>query len=608
MKRLPKILLSAVLATTLGIPALCTPFAEPTPATAATTATNYESADDVVYVKNDNYIYNWGAREEDCTFLSTLAVGFHSGDYSFEKISSHKGGTDEIDTPSSELYNALQEFMIKNHKTLTTYNGTKSLYCYTDCVSSDTQYLSSFYLGESYESSWPYGGDPWNREHVWPRSKCKNKKSGSEKEETADIMTLRATNKNENSSRNNKAYANQSTVDKNSADFYNPDKNGQDIKGDCARMLLYNYTRWGTVPEILSHMWGADGVIEDLTTLLSWMQSDPVDTWEMGRNDAVQSITGTRNVFVDYPEYAWLLFGKEVPTDMVTPSGLAKSGTLTGGTTTPETPTEKYTAIATLHASPTGTSATAKGIVIAVTKSEFFFNDGTGTMCFYTNMNVPTVKVGDKVEVSGTTSEFGGAKQFSWSSASYTKKDVDVPAYTAPTPTAWTGSDVDSYNYQVGEYVKLTATVYTDGGFINGKVSGASKNRIALVLPLDGSLNSILLSSTAQQVVITGYTCYLSSQNYVYIIPTSIEFLTEEETPVNPDDNTGNNGNQGNENNKDPIVPPCESPQKPSFSPETFEEMFGEMIAGCNGSITSGLTALATTIGAAILLLKKKKD
>ena len=41
---------------------------------------------------------------------------------------------------------------------------------------------------------------------------------------------------------------------------------------------------------------------------------------------------------------------------------------------------------------------------------------------------------------------------------------------------------------------------------------------------------------------------------------------------------------------------------------ETFEEMFGEMIAGCNGSITSGLTALATTIGAAILLLKKKED
>ena len=42
----------------------------------------------------------------------------------------------------------------------------------------------------------------------------------------------------------------------------------------------------------------------------------------MGRNDSVQSITGVSNVFVDYPEYAWLLFGQEVP-EMVTPSGKA---------------------------------------------------------------------------------------------------------------------------------------------------------------------------------------------------------------------------------------------------------------------------------------------
>ena len=44
----------------------------------------------------------------------------------------------------------------------------------------------------------------------------------------------------------------------------------------------------------------------------------------MGRNDAVQSITGTRNVFVDYPEYAYLLFGREVPESLVTPSGEAQ--------------------------------------------------------------------------------------------------------------------------------------------------------------------------------------------------------------------------------------------------------------------------------------------
>jgi hypothetical protein len=46
----------------------------------------------------------------------------------------------------------------------------------------------------------------------------------------------------------------------------------------------------------------------------------------MGRNDAVQSITGTRNVFVDYPEYAWLLFGEDIPQNLSTPSGMGANG------------------------------------------------------------------------------------------------------------------------------------------------------------------------------------------------------------------------------------------------------------------------------------------
>lgn len=64
-------------------------------------------------------------------------------------------------------------------------------------------------------------------------------------------------------------------------------------------------------------------VIESLDTLLEWMQEDPVDTWEMSRNDCVQQVQGNRNVFIDYPEFAWLLFGRELPADYDTPSGYA---------------------------------------------------------------------------------------------------------------------------------------------------------------------------------------------------------------------------------------------------------------------------------------------
>ncbi|MBQ6431658.1 MAG: InlB B-repeat-containing protein, partial [Oscillospiraceae bacterium] len=71
------------------------------------------------------------------------------------------------------------------------------------------------------------------------------------------------------------------------------------------------------------------GVIESRAVLLQWMQEDPVDTWEMGRNDAVQSITGVRNVFVDYPELAFKLLGESVPANYTTPSGGAISYTVT---------------------------------------------------------------------------------------------------------------------------------------------------------------------------------------------------------------------------------------------------------------------------------------
>jgi len=67
--------------------------------------------------------------------------------------------------------------------------------------------------------------------------------------------------------------------------------------------------------------------MESKAVLLEWMAADPVDTWEMGRNVSVQSITGTRNVFVDYPELAFELFEAEMPA-MQTPSGIGIDGSV----------------------------------------------------------------------------------------------------------------------------------------------------------------------------------------------------------------------------------------------------------------------------------------
>lgn len=305
----------------------------------AASGTGYTSAEDVVYVKNDNCIANWGVRDETCGFLSTYAENFYTGSYAFDQMSLNAGGSSSSTAPSSALYKSLQSMMESKHTYVTSYDATRYKFCYTDCVQSNYSNISSFYSGEVLSGTWD-GGKTWNREHTWPNSKGDLAGNGEN-----DIMMLRPASVSENSSRGNKAYGK-------SSGYYDPNGEGESVRGDCARIILYQYVRWGCINTGSSYnsqdIFGTNGVIESLNILLDWMEEDPVDTWEMGRNDAVQSITGTRNVFVDYPEYAWLLFGRALPKNMSTPSGEASDGETdtpsdedenNGGTT--ETPTEE---------------------------------------------------------------------------------------------------------------------------------------------------------------------------------------------------------------------------------------------------------------------------
>ena len=333
MKRFTKIILTALAALAFAcIPTLTTVRYSARPAIVAdaasfftTTPTGYSKASDVQYTTSGNYVYNWGARGEECGFLSPKAVDFYTGSNTYEVFSQKSGGTTQSNASSSALYSALKTFMTSKHSHITSYDETRYQYQYTDCTNSGGK-ISSFYSGDLIGPSWD-SGNTWNREHAWPRSKCINQ---SKAQDSADLMTLRPTSVSENSSRGNKAYGE-------SGSFYHPNSESGgkfDLRGDCARIVLYGYTRWGNT----SYMWGKSGVMESMDVLLKWMQEDPVDTWEMGRNDAVQSITGTRNVFVDYPEFAWLLFGESIPTGFNTPSGIANGGSVIPPVVDPDLP------------------------------------------------------------------------------------------------------------------------------------------------------------------------------------------------------------------------------------------------------------------------------
>lgn len=249
-------------------------------------------------------VYNWGTRGTTATFLTEMADNYYTGSYSYDTLSALSGDSGSgTDFYSSALGTAIHNMLTSKQKSTTSYDGTKTLYAYTDCIESGNK-ISSFYSADLIGPTWD-SGSTWNREHTWPKSKSLSGTQGDQN----DIMMLRPTSVNENGDRGNLAYGE-------SGGYYDPNSEGQQLHGDVARLMLQHLMRWGNT----SKFYGTGGVMESRAILLKWLAEDPVDTWELGRNDAVQRITGVRNVFVDYPELAFILLGAEVPANYSTPS------------------------------------------------------------------------------------------------------------------------------------------------------------------------------------------------------------------------------------------------------------------------------------------------
>ena len=279
--------------------------------------------------------YNSGTRDVTCTTLSgTGASSYYTGSYTYDTLSTQS---------SSSLLQSLRTLMTSTHKKISSYDDCHYKADRTDCQNGNKKVTLIYTSYEATMSQW----NGWNREHVWPQSLGGDNTRGG----GADLHHIRPSDAGVNSSRGNKKYGNApgGTEKKGSnpatgylgghysSTYFEPLDN---VKGDVARICLYVYVRWGSD-------WGADSitkVFQSVDVLLEWMELDPVDTWEMGRNEVVEDIQGNRNVFIDYPEYAWLLFGEDVPAGVTTPSGKGGSGgsggSSGGNTTCPHSNTE----------------------------------------------------------------------------------------------------------------------------------------------------------------------------------------------------------------------------------------------------------------------------
>jgi len=284
-------------------------------------------------------VYNTGARHEPATSLSAQALAYYGAAHSYASLSGLAPAT---------LKTTLGTLMESTLTNPVSYSSLTTHWAYTDAQNgvAGTQLFYSDATGETF-----------NREHVWPQGRGYFSQSGA----GCDLHHLRPTNAGVNNSRGDHTMGNVKAkgLSFNTATYVGKevlwfvggysanDCNGlveplDDVKGDVARILLYVYT---TYPEntnlftkqssgsIGSQTSNGEKVIESLETLLEWCLLDPPDAWEMGRNDMTQNIQGNRNVFIDYPEYAWLLFGLPVPDGLVSPSG--STGATPGPTRTP---------------------------------------------------------------------------------------------------------------------------------------------------------------------------------------------------------------------------------------------------------------------------------
>ena len=482
---------------------------------------------------------NWGTRDEVCYELSDDAIAYYTGSYTYEALSSLSASS--LKTTLNKLMGPTSEG--GTHSKMTSYDDCRDNSPITDCENGDSSDFKMLYTSYSATYSEYNGGNGWNREHVWPKSLGGFETSSA----GSDIHHIRPAEAVVNSFRNNHKYGNVSGGTTKAGNlsgiiggsyasgYFEPLDN---VKGDVARIILYVHVRYY---DEFSKTNTITNVFQSIDVLLEWCALDPVDTWEMGRNDVVEDIQGNRNVFIDYPELAWQLFGKTAPANMTTPSSNAANGNTgnggsTGGdntgsgdnggnsgTTTPTEPT--ITPIATIHKSSAG-DYTAEGVVAAKNAKSYLLKDDTGVILVYLNSS-PSVNVGDKLRVTGTTSTYGGAIQFGQGST-HTKLGTETVSH--PFPVLLSASDCDAYLSGVTlDYVKVIGTLSASGNYYNIAIDGATIIG-SVTYPADTSVLTPLLN---KEVEVTGYVTGVtgSSAKYLNLMITDIKAYTAPTTP-----------------------------------------------------------------------------
>ena len=217
-----------------------------------------------------------------------------------------------LNVSGNELKNNLRSLITNTHKHTTTYEELKKFTPKSDASLTNPSKVVLIYSRKEVQGTWSDGGHYWNREHVWPKSLGGFGTSGA----GADLHHLRPEDPVVNSTRNNFPFGEVKSGNKvkmstqNGGEYTDNYLGGgyfepQDCaKGDVARILLYLITRYSYLETT-----GITVVAQSMKMILEWNELDPVDEWEMQRNDVTEGYQGNRNPFIDHPELAREIWG-----------------------------------------------------------------------------------------------------------------------------------------------------------------------------------------------------------------------------------------------------------------------------------------------------------
>ncbi|MDD7315395.1 MAG: endonuclease [Bacilli bacterium] len=188
----------------------------------------------------------------------------------------------------NELLKSLRTIITDTHKKVTSYADCKKYLQNADEDPKNSNNMILFYTGESIKKT--DNMNIWNREHVWAQSLgwFKTSQAG------ADLHHIRPCNPKVNSSRGNQKFGTGSS-------YYTPT---DEYKGDVARIIFYLKTRYSQADS-----YDFPRIAQSLKLLLEWNKLDPVSELEVNRNNYIAKIQGNRNPFIDYPEFANMIWG-----------------------------------------------------------------------------------------------------------------------------------------------------------------------------------------------------------------------------------------------------------------------------------------------------------